>query len=391
MMTYISNPSVSSDLIIAERDILARVALGGPLKDVLNDIILLVEKPANGELLASILLTTEDGKNLIEGAAPSLPAEYNAAVDGIPVAVGVGSCGTAAFTGEQVMVSDIATDPLWANYRDIALQHGLRACWSMPIRAADGTILGTFANYYRSPREPTERDLEVIGMVTRTTAIAIERYRNELARERAEEQRLLLIHELNHRVKNVFALADAMVAMTAKSAADVQHFSTAVRGRLRALALAHDLVRPTTASTQDATSGSSVHLQKILSDILAPYISDAEPERISFVGADNIHIPTASITGIALILHELATNAAKYGALSCDTGSLIVTCRQLEGLEIIWSERGGPAIQLSDHTGFGSTLIKRTVGNLNGKLTYNWLENGVDVTIQLPFRALKPE
>lgn len=230
MMTYINNPSVSSDLIIAERDILARVALGGPLKDVLNDIILLVEKPANGELLASIRLTTENGKNLVEGAAPNLAGEYNAAVDGIPVAIGVGSCGTTAFTGEQIMVSDIAVDPLWKNYRDIALKHGLRACWSMPIRAADGTILGTFANYYREPREPTERDLEVIGMVTRTTAIAIERYRNELARERAEEQRLLLIHELNHRVKNVFALADAMVAMTAKSATGVDHFFRSGQG-----------------------------------------------------------------------------------------------------------------------------------------------------------------
>lgn len=389
MMTYISNPSVSSDLIIAERDILTRVALGGPLKDVLKDIILLVEKPANGELLASILLTTEDGKNLVEGAAPSLPAEYNAAVDGIPVAIGVGSCGTAAFTGEQVMVSDIATDPLWADYRDIALTHDLRACWSMPIRAADGTILGTFANYYREPREPTERDLEVIGMVTRTTAIAIERYRNELARERAEEQRLLLIHELNHRVKNVFALADAMVAMTAKSATGVDHFSTAVRGRLRALALAHDLVRPTTSSTAKAASDSAVPLRQILGDILAPYDSETAPDKITFVGVDDISVPTAHITGIALILHELATNAAKYGALSSDHGHLVISCRHKDSVEITWSERDGPATGVSDHTGFGSTLIKRTVGSLNGRLSYEWRDNGVDIIINLPIGTLQ--
>jgi two-component sensor histidine kinase len=388
MMTCINNPSVSSDLIIAERDILARVALGGPLKDVLNDIILLVEKPANGELLASILLTTEDGKILVEGAAPSLPAEYNAAVDGIPVAIGVGSCGTAAFTGEQVMVSDIAVDPLWINYRDIALKHGLRACWSMPIRAADGTILGTFANYYREPREPTERDLEVIGMVTRTTAIAIERYRNELARERAEEQRLLLIHELNHRVKNVFALADAMVAMTAKSATGVDHFSAAVRGRLRALALAHDLVRPKTNSATQDVSDAAVPLRQIMVDILAPYDGEASSEKITFVGADDIRVPSAHITGIALILHELATNAAKYGALSSDQGHLVISCRHFDSVQITWSERGGPAKSVSDHTGFGSTLIKRTVGNLNGRITYEWRNDGVDIVIDLPFGTL---
>lgn len=135
-MTVMNIPSIQSELIIAERDILARVAPGGPIKDVLSDIILLVEKPANGELLASVLLLSEDGKSLREGAAPSLPSEYNAEIDGIPVGHGIGSCGTAAFSGEAVMVSNIDTDPLWADFRELALGHCLRACWSMPIKAA---------------------------------------------------------------------------------------------------------------------------------------------------------------------------------------------------------------------------------------------------------------
>ncbi|WP_196809352.1 GAF domain-containing protein [Rhizobium sp. 2MFCol3.1] len=387
-MTFKSNHAASSDLIIAERDILARVALGGPLKDVLRDIILLVEKPANGELLASILLTTEDGKNLVEGAAPTLPAEYNAAVDGIPVGNGVGSCGTAAFTGEQVMAVDIATDPRWVDYKDIALKHNLRACWSMPIRSAEGRILGTFANYYHEPREPTARDLEVIGMVTRTTAIAIERYRNELARDRAEEQRILLINELNHRVKNVFALADAMLAMSAKTASSAEQFATAVRGRLRALSRAHDLVRPKATPTGDGTEQPAISLKQILMDILAPYGNEAFPEKIAIIGADDVKIPTANITAIALILHELATNAAKYGSLSVDDGRLIVVCTRDKDLRITWSERGGPGGSAPVQSGFGSTLVKRTVGSLRGKLSYDWSSEGLDILIELPLSFL---
>lgn len=216
-MNYINIPSVSSELLVAEREILTRVAAGGPLGDVMRDIILMVEKPSNGEMLASILILSEDGRRLLEGAAPSLPADYNAAINGIAIGYGVGSCGTAAATGNPVIVSDIATDPLWADFRDLALSHHLRACWSMPIRAADGRLLGTFANYYRERKEPTERDLEVIAMVTRTTAIAIERSVNEQARERAEAQRDLLLHELNHRVKNVFALVDSLLRMSARN------------------------------------------------------------------------------------------------------------------------------------------------------------------------------
>src|ERR1700753_14899 len=249
-LTYINIPSVSSDLLVAEREILTRVAAGGSLKDVMRDIILMVENPANGEMLASILIISDDGKRLHEGAAPSLPADYNAAIDGIAVGYGVGSCGPAAATRYPVIVSDIATDPLWADFRDLAMRHELRACWSMPIRAADGRLLGTFANYYREPKEPTERDLETIGMVTRTTASAIERSINEQARDRAEAQRNLLLRELNHRVKNVFALADSLLMMSARSATSVEAFSTAVRGRLGALNKAHALVQPGLSNTE---------------------------------------------------------------------------------------------------------------------------------------------
>jgi two-component sensor histidine kinase len=385
-VTYINIPSVSSDLLVAEREILTRVAAGGSLKDVMRDIILMVEKPANGEMLASILILSEDGKHLVEGAAPSLPDDYNSAIDGIAVGYGVGSCGTAASTGEPVIVSDIATDPLWADFRDLALAHDLRACWSMPIRAADGRLLGTFANYYREPKEPSERDLETIGMVTRTTAIAIERSINENARERAEAQRNLLLRELNHRVKNVFALADSLLMMSGRSSTSVEAFSTAVRGRLGALNRAHALVQP--GLSEQEVEPRAVPLKRVIDDILAPYVQ-SDSNKVLLAGPEDVQISPQSMTGVALVLHELATNAAKYGALGHAQGKLLVSWTVTDMLDLEWSERGSPVQQAPSSTGFGSTLVRRTIeGQFKGTIDYRWEPHGLDIAIRLPLHAL---
>ena len=125
------------------------------------------------ELLTSILLLDEDGEHLRHGAAPSLPAAYCEAIDGIAIGPEVGSCGTAAFVGHSIYVTDIASDPLWANFRDLALSHGLRACWSTPIQADDGKLLGTFAVYYRTPRAPHAEEVEAINGISNRVAQAV--------------------------------------------------------------------------------------------------------------------------------------------------------------------------------------------------------------------------
>ena len=139
------------------------------------------------DMLCSVLLL--EGKTLRHGAAPSLPDEYNRAIDGATIGPRVGSCGTAAFTKKQIIVSDIETDPLWADYRDLALRHGLRACWSTPILRKNGEVLGTFALYYRNPRMPNKHELQLIAIWTRLASLGIKR---KLAQESLEaEQRLL--------------------------------------------------------------------------------------------------------------------------------------------------------------------------------------------------------
>jgi len=128
----------------------------------LDTLVRVVERQSR-EFHASILIVTNDGKRVLDAAGPSLPAEYRSAIHGLEIGPVAGSCGTAAYRKQRVIVTDIATDPLWEPYRHLALRYGLAACWSEPIRSPEGEVLGTFAMYYTEPRAPTRTDLEVIS------------------------------------------------------------------------------------------------------------------------------------------------------------------------------------------------------------------------------------
>lgn len=150
-----------------------------PLEQTLGELIRIVESTSRTGVLGSILLLDRDGIHLRHGAAPSLPDTYCEAIDGAEIGPCVGSCGTAAFTAEPVFVSDIASDPLWVDFRELADAHDLRACWSIPILTAGRKVLGTFAMYHREPREPTVRDLVLVDLVTQTAALVIDRDRTQ--------------------------------------------------------------------------------------------------------------------------------------------------------------------------------------------------------------------
>jgi diguanylate cyclase (GGDEF)-like protein/PAS domain S-box-containing protein len=149
-----------------------------PLEQVLMDFVLKIEEVIPGAL-CSVLLLDAEGQHLGLGAAPHLPDFYNAAIDGVLIGPQAGSCGTAAFTGQRVVVEDIATHPYWADYKDLAQRAGLASCWSEPIRSGNNQVLGTFAIYHRAPALPQAHELERIEMAAHLTAIAIERKRAE--------------------------------------------------------------------------------------------------------------------------------------------------------------------------------------------------------------------
>ena len=172
-------------LLAGENRLLEMIAKGDALASILDALCRFVEEISAGSV-CSILILDSDGVRLRHGAAPSLPRSYTEAIDGSLIGPSAGSCGTAAYRKEPVIVSDIATDPLWADYRDLAVNHGLRAAWSTPIFSSEGAVLGTFAIYSRAPHSPTPEQQSIVAQFTPLAATAIERKRAEDRLSRSE-------------------------------------------------------------------------------------------------------------------------------------------------------------------------------------------------------------
>lgn len=203
-------------LIAGQGEVLEMISKGVPLGAILNRIVAWVQAQSTEGAIASILLMDDDGEHLLHGAAPDLPADYNNAVHGARIGPNVGSCGTAAYKKLTTIVEDIATDPLWKDFKDIALLHGLQACWSTPLIGKDGKVLGTFAIYYKYAKSPQADDLHILKLVSRTTVLAIEHQRAEeekaLAR-RAEQSALTAIKTERHRLYHLFMNAPALIVI----------------------------------------------------------------------------------------------------------------------------------------------------------------------------------
>ena len=183
----VTERSEALQMLAWEKSALELIGSGIALHEVLDRLMLSLEKQLPGAL-CSVLLLDEDGVHLRHGSAPSLPETYNSAVDGAAIGKIAGSCGTAAYTKRQVIVQDIATDPLWVDYRELALRHGLHACWSTPILDHEEEILGTFAIYYRETRRPAPAELETIERAVNVVRIAIKRNQAEVALRESEKK-----------------------------------------------------------------------------------------------------------------------------------------------------------------------------------------------------------
>jgi signal transduction histidine kinase/DNA-binding response OmpR family regulator len=201
-----------------QKRVLELVARDATLDEVLREVIRTVEDQAP-RMACSVLLMDDDGRRLRHGVAPRLPETYCRAIDGIAVGPRVGACGTAAFLREPVVTEDIATDPRWEDFRDLALVHDLRACWSVPILAADGAVLGTFAMYYGQPRAPARSEVELIEVAAHLAGIALARGRArsqleryvaalDAAREQAEQQAAELAEARDHALASIRAKSE---------------------------------------------------------------------------------------------------------------------------------------------------------------------------------------
>ena len=183
-LTDIEDRKRAEALLAGEKRILEMIAKGDSLPAIFDALCQLVEAQLP-DVISSVLLL--EGDRLRHGGAPSLPNSYNEAINGLVIGPSEGSCGTAAYRAEPVIVSNIATDPLWAKYRDLALSHSLRACWSTPILSSEKKVLGTFAMYYREPRSLTSQDFGLVELATHLVRIAVERDRAEQALRTSEQ------------------------------------------------------------------------------------------------------------------------------------------------------------------------------------------------------------
>ncbi|MDX6612965.1 MAG: hypothetical protein QOD75_2151 [Blastocatellia bacterium] len=242
--------------------VLELIASDAPLKDILTKLVLLIEAQLP-DMLGSVLLLSDDGNHIRHGAAPSLPEQYVKAIDGAPIGPKNGSCGTAMYRGEAVVVTDILTDPLWEDYRDIAAASGLRACWSTPILSGRGKVLGSFAMYYREPRTPTGAEAKLTEVATRIAGLAIEHHaaRAALVRTRAQlakanetatmgEIATALVGELDHPLEAIVNNADRCLKLLKEDDAAIREALTqiaadarralAIIARLRVMENRHD-------------------------------------------------------------------------------------------------------------------------------------------------------
>ena len=278
------------------------------------------------------------------------------------------TCGMALSTGRRAVAADVATCDFMAGTpdRDALLGAGVQAAQSTPLMSRSGRLLGMISTHWREPHAPSESDLGRFDILARMAADLIERKLHE-------ERITLLGREAEHRTRNILATVQAALHLTQSSS--LKEYKDALEGRIRALANTHSLF------VESGWAGAK--LRSIVLQELSPY----GRKRVEVDGADFSLEPNTGQT-LALCLHELTTNAAKYGALSVPDGRVRVEwSRTAEGRVLLrWSETGGPVVTPPTRRGFGSKMLE-TFMQMNGKIDLDWRPQGLRCEIALPDAA----
>ncbi|MFE3883795.1 SpoIIE family protein phosphatase [Streptomyces lydicus] len=315
-----------------QRILLEQIARDAPLGSILTGMARAIED-LSPDLIVSVLLADPGGRQLRHGTGPSLPAFYNEAIDGIPIGADEGSCGTAAYLRVPVIVTDIATDHRWEDYREVAERAGLAACWSTPILGTDGRLLGTFAMYHRAPKAPEEKDLALSAAFARIAALAIERHRaleaGRAAQEREREARedLAFVLDASTAITREPHYADCLqrlARLTVPTLAPLCSVHVQEDGRTRRIAVA---------------AASPAEEDLLASPVLAGQV-DRAVARVLASGATETGHPAApsgdrpglpGVTGYVSV--PLATRGRTFGVLT-----LLATDRPLDGHAVALAE-----------------------------------------------------
>jgi two-component sensor histidine kinase len=285
---------------------------------------------------------------------------------------------------KPVVIEDIERDRDYLPYRDKAHLGGYRAMLATPLISSGGEFIGVLSTYFPKPHKPSRREMRLSEIYARQAANIVARFRAENALRHTEETLRLANRELYHRSKNMLAVIQSIAAQTLRATPDPQDFVEAFTGRLIAIDRAQSLL--TGAGHQGVWIKDLVHDQAIV---------DAESQgRVALRGPDVLLDPQLSLN-LGLVLHELATNARKYGALSHAEGKVAVSWDvKLESrlLKIRWQESGGPKVKPPERTGFGTVLVERVARSAeDAEAGIRFLPEGILCTICVPLPPAETE
>jgi two-component sensor histidine kinase len=350
--------------------VLESIARNDPIDATLAELCRQTERLIP-DAIAGVCILDRAARVFEDAFFPSLAPTFAKSIAGARVAQQPGSCAVAIYKGVIVTSTDIASDK---RFRDewcaLNLQHEIRSIQSRPVFSPDGTSLGTFVLGFRLPRELVDFDEDVAAMATQLTGLVLTRYREQ-------QKQVLLIGELRHRTRNIFATIGAVVYSTLRSNPDLATFRKVFDGRLSALSRAQSV----------AIDDSDTDLRALLLDVLAPYGGE---QRVEITGPP-IRLSQEAAAAFALAANELATNATKHGALSNADGKIHVTWNvskdaQLDSMfELRWSEHDGPPVQKPTRAGFGSKAITQSLGRaIDGVVELDFPPQGLTCAIRAP-------
>lgn len=380
----------------AEQRVLELVASGAPLRKSLDVLARAVENEMPSAL-ASIRLLSPDGARLVHGAAPRLPEEFNQALDGLAVGPRAGSCGAAAALRRAVIAADVEEEPSWAELRDLARRHGLRACWSIPIAASSGRVLGTFAIYHRAPRRPEAADLDLIARISHVAGIAIQRHaldeqlRGLTAHIDAarEEERTGIARELHDQLGQALTVQKMDLAWISRRASSPDGLA-----REALLEKVASLMQQTDEIIQEVRRISAELRPAILDQVglAAALVWKAQEfeTRTHIACAVESRLPSggeldrATVTVVFRVFQEALTNVVRHaGAARVD-----VSLEEREGhvvLEVRDDGRGITPEEIDDPRSLGLLGIRERARRLGGTVAFARGEpGGTVVTLRLP-------